>query len=72
MGNAPGHDLAGQTLVLVAVRDSEGQASGRLVVASDALDAGAGEDVTVAFGSGARRVLAGGATDDRTCCATPP
>jgi len=49
--------LDGQTLLLVAARDAEGRATGRLVVASDTLDARAGEDVTVAFGSGARNVL---------------
>lgn len=57
--------LAGRKLVLVAARDAEGRASGRLVVAIDTLDADAGEDVTVTFGSGARNVLTGG-TDDRT------
>ena len=50
--------LAGRKLVLVAARDAEGRASGRVVVAIDTLDAGAGDDVTVAFGSGARNVLA--------------
>jgi microcompartment protein CcmK/EutM len=49
--------LDGRKLVLVAARDAEGRASGRLVVAVDTLDARAGEDVTVAFGSGARNVL---------------
>jgi microcompartment protein CcmK/EutM len=48
--------LDGQKLVLVAARDAEGRASGRLVVAVDTLDARAGEDVTVAFGSGSRTV----------------
>lgn len=49
--------LDGQKLVLVAARDADGQPTGRLVVAIDVLDARAGEDVTVAFGSGARNVL---------------
>jgi microcompartment protein CcmK/EutM len=57
--------LTGRKLVLVAERDAEGAASGRLVVAIDTLDAGAGEDVTVTFGSGARNVVADG-KDDRT------
>ena len=50
--------LAGRKLVLVAARDADGRASGRVVVAVDTLDAGAGDDVTVAFGSGARNVVA--------------
>ena len=37
--------LEGQTLLLVAARDAEGRATGRLVVASDTLDARAGDDV---------------------------
>ena len=49
--------LDGQKLLLVAASDADGRASGRLVVAVDTLDARAGEDVTVAFGSGARNVL---------------
>jgi microcompartment protein CcmK/EutM len=49
--------LEGRTLLLVAARDADGRPSGRLVVAVDTLDARAGEDVTVAFGSGARNVL---------------
>src|SRR4029450_10242469 len=56
--------LDGQTLLLVAARDAEGRTTGRLVVASDTLDARAGEDVTVAFGSGARNGL-GPAPGDR-------
>ena len=52
---APG--LEGQRLLMVAVQDGDGQPTGRVVVASDVLDARAGEDVTVAFGSGARNVL---------------
>jgi microcompartment protein CcmK/EutM len=55
--------LAGRKLVLVAARDADGRPNGRVVVAIDTLDAGAGDDVTVAFGSGARNVLAG--PDDR-------
>jgi ethanolamine utilization protein EutN len=49
--------LDGQKLLLVAARDADGRPSGRLVVAVDVLDARAGEEVTVAFGSGARNVL---------------
>jgi ethanolamine utilization protein EutN len=49
--------LDGRKLLVVAERDADGQASGRLVVAIDVLGAGPGEDVTVAFGSGARNVL---------------
>jgi microcompartment protein CcmK/EutM len=52
---APG--LEGQRLLMVAVQDGDGRATGRVVVASDVLDARGGEDVTVAFGSGARNVL---------------
>ena len=55
-------------LVLVAARDAEGRASGRLVVAVDTLDARAGEDVTVAFGSGARNVLRPGAENRDLLC----
>jgi microcompartment protein CcmK/EutM len=49
--------LDGQKLLLVAARDAAGAATGRVVVAIDTLDARTGEDVTVAFGSGARNVL---------------
>jgi microcompartment protein CcmK/EutM len=60
--------LEGRTLLLVAARDAEGRASGRLVVAVDTLDARAGEEVTVAFGSGARNVLRpGGENRDLLC-----
>ena len=60
--------LEGQTLLLVAARDAEGRATGRLVVASDTLDARAGEDVTVAFGSGARNVLRPGPDNRDLLC----
>ncbi|HEY6476804.1 MAG TPA: EutN/CcmL family microcompartment protein [Polyangia bacterium] len=60
--------LDGQKLLLVAARDAEGRASGRLVVAIDTLDARAGEDVTVAFGSGARNVLRPGAENRGILC----
>jgi ethanolamine utilization protein EutN len=63
---APG--LAGRKLVLVAARDADGRASGRVVVAIDTLDAGAGDDVTVAFGSGARNVLAPGPDNRDLLC----
>jgi microcompartment protein CcmK/EutM len=63
---APG--LAGQKLVIVAARDAAGAPTGRLVVAIDVLDASGGEDVTVAFGSGARNVLRpGGDNRDLLC-----
>ena len=60
--------LDGQTLLLVAARDAEGRATGRLVVASDTLDARTGEDVTVAFGSGARNVLRPGPNNRDLLC----
>jgi microcompartment protein CcmK/EutM len=63
---APG--LAGHKLVLVAALDADGAASGRVVVAIDTLDARAGDDVTVAFGSGARNVLAPGPDNRELLC----
>ncbi|HLK89108.1 MAG TPA: EutN/CcmL family microcompartment protein [Polyangia bacterium] len=60
--------LDGQTLLLVAAQDAEGRPSGRLVVAVDVLDARAGEDVTVAFGSGARNVLRPGPDNRDLLC----
>jgi microcompartment protein CcmK/EutM len=63
---APG--LAGQKLVLVAARDADGGANGRLIVAIDTLDAGAGDDVTVALGSGARNVLKAGPDNRELLC----
>ena len=60
--------LDGRKLVLVAARDADGRASGRLVVAVDTLDARAGEDVTVAFGSGARNVLRPGVENRDLLC----
>jgi ethanolamine utilization protein EutN len=60
--------LDGQKLLLVAARDADGRPSGRLVVAIDVLDARAGEDVTVAFGSGARNVLRPGADNRDLLC----
>ena len=60
--------LVGRKLVLVAARDAEGRASGRVVVAIDTLDAGAGDDVTVAFGSGARHVVAPGSDNRALLC----
>ena len=63
---APGLD--GQRLLVVAERDAEGQPTGRLVIASDVLDARAGEDVTVAFGSGARNVLRAGPENRDLLC----
>lgn len=63
---APGLD--GQRLLVVAVRDAGGKPTGRLVVATDVLDASAGEDVTVAFGSGARNVLSPGPNNRDLLC----
>ena len=60
--------LAGRKLVLVAARDADGRANGRVVVAIDALDAGAGDDVTVAVGSGARNVLRPGPDNRALLC----
>lgn len=60
--------LDGQKLLLVAARDADGHPSGRLVVAVDVLDARTGEDVTVAFGSGARNVLRPGADNRDLLC----
>jgi microcompartment protein CcmK/EutM len=64
--HAPGLD--GQKLLLVAARDAAGRATGRLVVATDVLDARGGEDVTVAFGSGARNVLKPGPDNRDLLC----
>jgi ethanolamine utilization protein EutN len=60
--------LDGRKLLVVAERDADGQASGRLVVAIDVLGAGPGEDVTVAFGSGARNVLRPGPDNRDLLC----
>lgn len=60
--------LDGQRLLLVAARDATGRSTGRVVVATDVLDARAGEDVTVAFGSGARNVLRPGAENRDLLC----
>jgi ethanolamine utilization protein EutN len=60
--------LEGRKLLLVAVRDAQDRSSGRLVVAIDELDAGAGQDVTVAFGSGARNVLRPGPENRDLLC----
>jgi ethanolamine utilization protein EutN len=60
--------LEGQTLLLVAARDVDGAPTGRLIVASDVLDARAGEDVTVALGSGARNVLKPGPDNRDLLC----
>jgi microcompartment protein CcmK/EutM len=64
--HAPG--LARQTLLLVAAHDAAGRPTGRLVVATDVLDARAGDDVTVAFGSGARNVLKPGPDNRGLLC----
>jgi microcompartment protein CcmK/EutM len=60
--------LNGRKLVLVAVRDATDAHTGRLVVAIDTLDARGGEDVTVAFGSGARNVLRPGPQNRDLLC----
>ena len=60
--------LEGHKLLVVAARDADGRSTGRLVVAVDVLDAGAGEDVTVAFGSGARNVLRPGPENRDLLC----
>jgi ethanolamine utilization protein EutN len=60
--------LDGRKLLLVAARDAEGQPTGRVVVAIDTLEADAGDDVTVAFGSGARNVLRPGPDNRELLC----
>jgi ethanolamine utilization protein EutN len=60
--------LDGQKLLLVAAHDAEGAPNGRLIVAVDVLDAHGGEDVTVAFGSGARNVLRPGPENRDLLC----
>ncbi len=60
--------LDGQRLLLVAEKDGDDRATGRVVVASDVLDARGGEDVTVAFGSGARNVLRPGRENRDLVC----
>ena len=58
----------GRTLLMVAARDADGHPSGRLVVAIDVLDARAGDEVTVALGSGARNVLRPGPENRDLLC----
>jgi microcompartment protein CcmK/EutM len=60
--------LDGRKLVLVAACDAGRAPTGRLVVAIDTLDAGGGDDVTVAFGSGARNVLRPGPDNRDLLC----
>ncbi len=60
--------LDGRKLVLVAASDDRGGPTGRIVVAIDTLDARGGEDVTVAFGSGARNVLRAGPDNRDLLC----
>ena len=67
-GTRKARGLEGQTLLLVAARDADGKPSGRLVVAADVLDARTGDEVTVAFGSGARNVLRPGAENRDLLC----
>jgi microcompartment protein CcmK/EutM len=67
-GTRKARGLEGRKLLLVAARDAAGQLSGRLVVAVDVLAADAGDDVTVAFGSGARNVLRPGPENRDLLC----
>ena len=67
-GTRKARGLEGQKLLLVAAHDADGRPTGRLVVASDVLDARTGEDVTVAFGSGARNVLRPGPENRDLLC----
>jgi len=60
--------LDGRKMLVVAERAADGKASGRIVVAIDVLGAGPGEDVTVAFGSGARNVLRPGPDNRDLLC----
>jgi microcompartment protein CcmK/EutM len=60
--------LDGRKLVLVAARDADDAPTGRVVVAIDTLDARGGDDVTVAFGSGARNVLRAGPDNRELLC----
>lgn len=62
---APG--LAGRRLVLVAPVEG-GRPTGRVVVAVDTLEARAGQEVLVAFGSGARNVLRPGPANRDLLC----
>lgn len=58
--------LRGHQLKLVEVLDAEGPTPrGRIVVATDTLDASRGQAVMVSFGSGARNVLSPGAGENR-------
>jgi microcompartment protein CcmK/EutM len=67
-GTRKARGLEGQKLLLIAAHDADGRATGRLVVAIDVLDARTGEDVTVAFGSGARNVLRPGPENRDLMC----
>ena len=67
-GTRKARGLEGQKLLLVAAHDADGRPTGRLVVASDVLDARTGEDVSVAFGSGARNVLRPGPENRDLLC----
>ena len=67
-GTRKARGLDGQTLLLVAALDADGKPTGRVVVASDTLDARTGDDVTVAFGSGARNVLRPGPENRDLLC----
>ena len=64
--HVPGLD--GRKLVLVAACDAARAPTGRIVVAIDTLDARGGDDVTVAFGSGARNVLRAGPDNRDLVC----
>jgi microcompartment protein CcmK/EutM len=67
-GTRKARGLDGQKLLVVAAQDADGRPTGRLVVAIDVLDARTGEDVTVAFGSGARNVLRPGPDNKDLLC----
>jgi len=60
--------LEGRKLVLVAAQDAAQAPTGRLVVAIDTLGLRSGEDVTVAFGSGARNVVQRGPDNRALLC----
>lgn len=61
--------LQAQGLKLVAMFDEgTGRPSGRVVVATDTLDARTGQQVLVAFGSGARNVVRPGPANRDVLC----
>lgn len=62
---APG--LTGQRLLVLAPQGANGP-TGSLWIAADVLDAGVGDEVLCAFGSGARNVLAPGPDNRHLLC----